>query len=500
VSSGLESQLEEHRALRHRLEQAVLQRASSLDGRTFVLQAAVEGLDLQVGGYAVVESTAGPHLGQIVALDLSSVEGPEISAPDGSFRSTVQIRAVVGRGVVLGGPAEPFHDAPLRAATPAEVGAWLAKHRPDRASLVVGTLSLAEGVPFALDAGGFDRHTFLCGQSGSGKTYALGTILERLLLETSLRLVVLDPNSDFARLAETRPDADAAVAARYAAVAEGIAVRRGTGAGDARLRVRGTELDPALQAALLQLDPVADREEYASLLDALGASATLGAAASLESLATSEQPGARPLGLRLRALGITDWKVWARDEPGSLLDDLGPGGPRCVVVDLGSLETTAEQTVVAEATLAALWRRRNDREPVLIVIDEAHNVCPAAPPDLVAALATELAVRIAGEGRKFGLYLLVATQRPQKVHENVLSQCDNLALMRMNSLADLAYVGEVFSFVPEALLARATAFRQGESLVAGKLVTHPSYGRFGPRFAQEGGADVPATWADRRSG
>ena len=92
---------------------------------------------------------------------------------------------------------------------------------------------------------------------------------------------------------------------------------------------------------------------------------------------------------------------------------------------------------------------------MLIVIDEAHNVCPAAPEDLVTALTTDYAVRIAGEGRKFGLYLLVATQRPQKVHENVVSQCDNLALMRMNSLADLAYVGEVFSFVPDALLERA---------------------------------------------
>ncbi len=188
------------------------------------------------------------------------------------------------------------------------------------------------------------------------------------------------------------------------------------------------------------------------------------------------------------------------DEPGSLLDDLGPDGPRCVVVDLGSLETAEEQALVAEATLAALWRRRNDRQPVLIVIDEAHNVCPAAPDDLVTALTTEHAVRIAGEGRKFGLYLLVATQRPQKVHENVVSQCDNLALMRMNSLADLAYVGEVFSFVPDPLLERATAFRQGESLVAGKLVSHPTYGRFGPRFAQEGGADVPATWAEARPG
>ena len=51
------------------------------------------------------------------------------------------------------------------------------------------------GAPAMADASGFDRHTFLCGQSGSGKTYSLGVILERLLIETDLRMVVLDPNA-----------------------------------------------------------------------------------------------------------------------------------------------------------------------------------------------------------------------------------------------------------------------------------------------------------------
>ena len=143
--------------------------------------------------------------------------------------------------------------------------------------------------------------------------------------------------------------------------------------------------------------------------------------------------------------------------------------------------------------LGELWRRREERKPVLIVVDEAHNVCPARPEDPLTAIATEHAVRIAGEGRKFGLYLLVSTQRPQKVHENVLSQCDNLLLMRMNSLADLGYVGEVFSFVPQSLLERATTFRQGESLAAGPIAPHPAFLRFGSRLAQEGGGDVPPT-------
>ena len=70
-------------------------------------------------------------------------------------------------------------------------------------------------MPLELDAGGFDRHTFICGQSGSGKTYSLGVMLEQLLLETRLRIVVLDPNSDYVRMGEVRAGVDEAVAARY---------------------------------------------------------------------------------------------------------------------------------------------------------------------------------------------------------------------------------------------------------------------------------------------
>jgi hypothetical protein len=67
--------------------------------------------------------------------------------------------------------------------------------------------------------------------------------------------------------------------------------------------------------------------------------------------------------------------------------------------------------------------------------------------------------------------------------------------MRMNAAADLAYIADVLSFAPRPLLERSTGFRQGESLVAGKIASHPAFVRFGPRIAEEGGSDVPATWA-----
>ena len=319
-------------------------------------------------------------------------------------------------------------------------------------------------------------------------------ILERLLLGTDLRIVVLDPNSDFVRLGEVRGDADPALADRYQAAARRVVVQSAGAPGGQRLRLHAAEIDPVMQAALLRLDPIEDREEYATLARLLAGSDPQ----ALGSLSESDSPDKRRLGLRMSNLGVDRFAVWARREPGSVLDALHDQDIRCLVIDLGSLPTREEQSLVAGTVLGSLWRRRQERKPVLIVIDEAHNVCPAEPDNPLAAVAAEHAVRIAAEGRKFGLYLLASTQRPQKIAQNVLSQADNLVLMRLNSLADAAFTQAAFSFVPPSMIERSVIFRQGEALIAGKISPQPALLRFGARITEEGGADVPATWATAR--
>jgi DNA helicase HerA-like ATPase len=472
--------LDEYRDVRAALERAVLPLATSVDGRRFSFQTTLHGLELEVGGYVTIGSDSA-RLGQVLSLELDRDDAAAPGLPK------LQIRVGRGEGVVLEGDGRSFHDAVVRMSRPDEVGAWLDRIRPERAALGVGELALARGVPFGLDASGFGRHTFLCGQSGSGKTYSLGVLLERLLMETSVRVVVLDPNSDYVRLGKMRDGAEETVLERFASVADSVAVRGGA-SGPASIRVRFRELSPSQQAALFRLDPLADREEYAELT-------ALVEDETIRSLADLERVESDALKLRARNLGVDRWSIWPGPAGDSLAAELeDPTGPRCLVVDLGSLDTREEQAVTAGAVLERLWRRRATREPIVIVIDEAHNVCPAEPGDRITALATEDAIRIAGEGRKFGLYLIVVTQRPQKVHENVLSQCDNLVLMRMNSTADLSHVGRLFSFVPAGLIQRATTFRQGEALVAGKITSHPALIRFGTRITHEGGADV-AGWA-----
>jgi DNA helicase HerA-like ATPase len=392
----------------------------------------------------------------------------------------------------------PFDRLPIERAASAAVDRWLTAVRPARAALDVGELVVEPTVRFLLDAGGFDRHTFFCGQSGSGKTFALGAVLEQLLLQTKLRLVVLDPNSDFVRLNALREGLDDTIASRYREAAAGIAVRRAGPNGPERLHVRFTDCDAEEQGAILRLDPIRDSGEYGALVDLLEGGfedTTEGAGELAERMLATSNPDVQALGARVRNLGIHHWQVWSTGDAGSVQDLVGPGGPRGLVIDLGSAETPGEKAVAAESVLAALWRRREVRHPTLVVIDEAHNVCPRDPADPVTALATEHAARFAAEGRKFGLYLLVSTQRPQRVNELVMSQCDNLVLMRMASAADLAYVSARLSYAPAPLLARATAFGLGEALVAGKIASHPAFVRFGPRIAEEGGGDVPTTWA-----
>jgi DNA helicase HerA-like ATPase len=496
-AGGPDHGAEEFRSLRRRLEEDVLPRATSVDGRRFSFQASLHGLAFQPGSYVVLEGEDEPPHGQVVTLELARTAGPDLVA-DGDLetsrlRMQVVIRHAVGEGRLLDGPHAAFHDAVIRPARAEEVLEHVSKFPSRRAGIEIGELVHAPGVPLTLDAGGFGRHTFLCGQSGSGKTYSLGVLLERLLLETGLRLVVLDPNSDFIRLGELRPDPAAATAERFARLSDGIVVRR-AGAG---LGLRLPELDAGLQAAALRLDPVEDRDEYSELVALVDGVESV-SLERLERLSAEGGEGAQQLLARARNLGVHRWGIWAGAEGHSITSDLRPE-QRCLVVDIGSLPTQEEQALAAAAVLGELWARRAARKPVLIVVDEAHNVCPAQPESPLTAIATEHAVRIAGEGRKFGLYLLVSTQRPHKVHQNVLSQCDNLVLMRMNSLSDLGFVGDVFSFVPPSLLERATDFRQGESLVAGPIAPHPALVRIGRRIAVEGGGDVDADWAQPRS-
>jgi DNA helicase HerA-like ATPase len=400
-------------------------------------------------------------------------------------------RHVRGTGVVLGKleegalsppDARPFSTATIDRADPGMLGPLMSRGGPVAR---VGTTRTG-GLPALLFANSFNRHTFLCGQSGSGKTYALGVILEQLLSVTDLRMVILDPNGDFVRLGEIRPHAVEGTGALRAAQ-DTVRVFRPGSHGAEPLHLLWSELTRPAQGAVMQLDPIRDRGEYNVLLNLPTTDPGLERGDFLKEIGDLGEDG-RAIATRLENLGILDWSLWARGASSVLaaIDER----PRAAVLEIGTFDTGAERSASALAVLDHLWERRERREPTLIVIDEAHNICTTEPANELQALATERLVQIAGEGRKYGLWLLVSTQRPSKIHPNVLSQCDNLVLMRMNAPADLEDLGRTFGYAPPSMLRSAPAFAKGEVLLAGGFTFAPTIARIGGRLTPEGGSDV----------
>ena len=95
---------------------------------------------------------------------------------------------------------------------------------------------------------------------------------------------------------------------------------------------------------------------------------------------------AAALALRIRNLGVGEWSVWARGDERTSAEQVADDR-RGTVLDIGSLATDAEKAAVAATVLGGLWRRRAERKPTLIVIDEAGNTPLRSLPEYASTLA-----------------------------------------------------------------------------------------------------------------
>jgi DNA helicase HerA-like ATPase len=89
----------------------------------------------------------------------------------------------------------------------------------------------------------------------------------------------------------------------------------------------------------------------------------------------------------------------------------------------------------------SLWTKSDQRHPIAIMCDEAHLYIPERMhSDSSDAVAVEIFERIAKEGRKYGIGLVVISQRPSEVNRTVLSQCNNVVAMRLTNGDDQSVI------------------------------------------------------------
>lgn len=118
-------------------------------------------------------------------------------------------------------------------------------------------------------------------------------------------------------------------------------------------------------------------------------------------------------------------------------------------------------------------REEREREPVLLVYEEAHQYVPNKG-EAQYKEAQDAIRRIAKEGRKYGIGLMIVSQRPADLESTVLSQCSSWVVLRLTNEVDHRHVS---NFIPDnlsGLLQLLPALTRREAIVVGEAIALPS--------------------------
>ncbi len=450
-------------------------------------------------------------------------------------------------------------------------------------------------------------HTAIIAQSGSGKSFFLGRLLEEILINTKCRCIIIDPNSDFKKVYEVE-DAALWKKARYdhkkhcgrlpheasraiferdwSRVSITVKTDRYRRPVDERIELwwpslpvefLAEDLEPSARSdlyhihvfvrfveLLLRMRPsknktCADRIFEAEGLFKVGRKneATLKAELANRFRTDHFNDSSMKRALELLLPGRSRWIFsLPHIRPGEILKGLVQqrleflaSAPRYVtpqvekfyfgrfreyhasgvlrdnvqntmtssrleVVDLPSLtdhhvRLLAVSTVVEDQWQRALreWSRAissqlDRRVPTFIVVDEAHNLIPADPLRSKPEITLRQQFRtIIAEGRKYGLFLILVTQRPDKIDPLVLSECENKALMKLGSMSTLNLTKKLLGLedTPSRVLRKCLEFEIGRALLIGPWAQQgPTFLYSAARRTVEGGRNLrPKYWASR---
>ena len=109
--------------------------------------------------------------------------------------------------------------------------------------------------------------------------------------------------------------------------------------------------------------------------------------------------------------------------------------------------------------------------PVLVAIEEAHVFIPKDEDTDTKYFAS----KVAREGRKFGLGLIIVSQRPRGIDADILSQMGSLAVMRMIQQDDQMHISTASEALSRDLIDQLTSLNPGEAIFAGQWVNLPAF-------------------------
>ena len=173
-------------------------------------------------------------------------------------------------------------------------------------------------------------------------------------------------------------------------------------------------------------------------------------------------------------------------EQGTKIDELIKKG-KTTIINLRGTPPDMQELIVNRIGNALFELRKvNKIPPLMLVVEEAHNFCPQQG----QVACSKVFRTIASEGRKFGLGLLVISQRPAKVDKNVLSQCNTQIILKVNNPNDLKAIASSIEGLTEGMEEEIQRLPIGTAIITGGGVSMPLFVDIRPRESQHGGESV----------
>ena len=345
------------------------------------------------------------------------------------------------------------------------------------------------------------KHTAVLGSTGAGKSGAVAAIIHKILdrgtdatyANWKPRIVILDPHNEYSAAfpAHSRLSTDdGTLALPYWLLnfQEMVA-----------LLIGKTEFVATSQANIIKSALMDARKEGAGLLGLEGDAITVDSPVPFKlatlraKIETAKPPQASKqdshnsilqkidvlvADARLKFL-MTEWAGGSDDPFPSIISQLIGDALQPRVIDLSGVpnEVAGVSSAVIARTLFNLkvWQTSEERaiDPVLLVCEEAHRYVPNRGEAQYEA-AQEAIRRIAKEGRKYGVGLLLVSQRPSEVEATVLSQCNSWIVLRVTNDSDREHVRAILPDSMAGLTKMLSGLRRREAIFVGQAAMLPS--------------------------
>ena len=354
----------------------------------------------------------------------------------------------------------------------------------DEEALDIGYLADRPDVRVSVNINGMRRHVAIIAQTGAGKSHTAGVLMEELL-KKGASIVVLDPHADYVLMRRDRsgkhyqndikifrtPLSTGRYDTSQNGVVDQFTLKFSDLDADDLSQIMGIKeswvsLRKAVENALSKMHGRKDFQEFMNTVENL------------------DPEDYKKLAGRLRFLSKV--KSIFSERTTDMTDYLSPG--LMSVLDLSGLDQFLANyfslrvlTAMMEAKMSGQYKY-----PIFVFIEEAHNFIPPKSQTEIAQIIR----KIASEGRKFGLFLVIITQRPGKIDQDILSQCNSEIILRVTNPLDQSAIIESGESISESILQDLPSLNIGEAILVGQFVKMPVNVKIRQRESMEGGGDV----------